>query len=71
MTPSEFRSQFPVLERLAYLNAGTEGPVPRAGVEAACARVALEGSGGRSGKAYHEQLFDVADRLRAAYARVL
>ena len=25
-----FRAQFPVLERLAYLNAGTEGPVPAA-----------------------------------------
>ena len=25
------RSEFPVLERLAYLNAGTDGPLPRAG----------------------------------------
>ena len=25
-----FRGQFPVLERYAYLNAGTEGPVPQA-----------------------------------------
>ena len=70
-TPSEFRSQFPVLERLAYLNAGTEGPVPRAAVEAVQARMAGEASAGRSGRAYHDELFDLADRLRAGYARVL
>ena len=26
--PTTFRAQFPVLERLSYLNAGTEGPIP-------------------------------------------
>ena len=24
------RDEFPVLERIAYLNAGTDGPIPRA-----------------------------------------
>ena len=28
------RAQFPVLERLSYLNAGTNGPVPRPAVSA-------------------------------------
>ena len=32
--PATFRAQFPVLERLSYLNAGTEGPIPRAAAEA-------------------------------------
>ena len=26
--PATFRAQFPVFDRLSYLNAGTEGPVP-------------------------------------------
>ena len=30
MTPAEARALFPVLERLAYLNAGTFGPVAQA-----------------------------------------
>ena len=34
MTPEEARAQFPVLERLAYLNAGTNGPLARATIDA-------------------------------------
>jgi len=34
MTFEEARAQFPVLERYAYLNAGTTGPLARATVEA-------------------------------------
>ena len=30
----DLRAQFPVLERLAYLNAGSNGPVPRAALDA-------------------------------------
>ena len=30
----EVRAAFPVLERYAYLNAGTNGPLPRAAAEA-------------------------------------
>jgi L-cysteine/cystine lyase len=69
--PSSFRSQFPVFERVSYLNAGTEGPIPRQAAEAAHARLDLEVSGGRCGKAYFEQLKDLAERLRAGYAGVL
>ncbi len=69
--PASFRSQFPVFERLSYLNAGTEGPVPRQAAEAAHARLDLEVSGGRCGKAYFEELMDLAERLRAGYAGVL
>src|SRR5262245_2873598 len=34
-----FRDEFPVLERVAYLNAGTDGPMPRAAAEMARAEL--------------------------------
>ncbi len=66
-----FRAQFPVLERTAYLNAGTEGPLPRQAAEAVRARVELELTQGRSGKVYGTAIFELADQLRAGYANVL
>ncbi len=38
MTFEEARAQFPVLERFAYLNAGTNGPLARATVDALVAQ---------------------------------
>ena len=32
MDPAALRSEFPVLERIAYLNAGTDGPLATAAV---------------------------------------
>jgi L-cysteine/cystine lyase len=69
--PVAFRAQYPVLERLAYLNAGTEGPVPARAADAARARIELETSGGRCGKPYFDSLMGLARELRAAYAGVL
>ncbi len=66
-----FRSEFPVFERASYLNAGTEGPIPRAAVEAVHRRVDLEAAQGRSGRAYIEEVLGLADRVRAGYAAVL
>jgi L-cysteine/cystine lyase len=66
-----FRSQFPVFERLSYLNAGTEGPVPRRAAEAVQERLELEVTQGRCGRPYFEGLFELAGRTRAAYARLL
>jgi L-cysteine/cystine lyase len=66
-----FRAQFPVLERVSYLNAGTEGPIPRAAAEAAHARIDAEATGGRCGRPYIEEVLALADRLRAGYAGVL
>jgi len=62
------RAQLPVLERLAYLNAGTNGPLPAASVAAACAQLEREQADGRSGAAHFEQRTALADGLRAAYA---
>ncbi len=66
-----FRAQFPVFERLSYLNAGTEGPIPRAAVDAVHERIEAEASGGRAGRPYMEAVVALADRLRAGYASVL
>ena len=66
-----FRAQFPVLDRLSYLNAGTEGPLPRAAAEAVHQRIDLEVDGGRCGRPYFEATMSLRDRVRAAYAGVL
>jgi L-cysteine/cystine lyase len=68
---AQFRAQFPVFERAAYLNAGTEGPLPRAAAHAAHERIESELARGRCGRPYFDALIDLADRLRAAYAGVL
>jgi selenocysteine lyase/cysteine desulfurase len=66
-----FRAQFPVLERLSYLNAGTEGPIPRAAVDAVSRRIETEADGGRCGRPYFEGLMGLADQARAGYATAL
>jgi L-cysteine/cystine lyase len=69
--PAEFRAQFPVLERLSYLNAGTEGPVPRRAAEAAHQRIDLEATIGRAGRPYFDGLMELAAKCREGYASVL
>lgn len=64
------RARFPVLERLAYLNAGTDGPVPDAAVAAADGELQREVRDGRF-KAHFERRFELAGRLRAAYAALV
>jgi selenocysteine lyase/cysteine desulfurase len=69
--PAAFRAEFPVFDRLAYLNAGTEGPLPRRAAEAVRRRIEFELEDGRCGRAYFDGLMELADRLRAGYATVL
>ncbi len=71
MTFEEARAQFPVLERFAYLNAGSSGPLPRAAVEAARARLERDLVDGRSGTAYIEELVELRERIRGGIATVL
>jgi L-cysteine/cystine lyase len=66
----ELRAQFPVLEHTAYLNAGTDGPIPSAAVRAARAELDAELADGRV-RAHFERRFELLDALRAGYARVL
>jgi selenocysteine lyase/cysteine desulfurase len=70
-TPEQFRSQFPVFERVSYLNAGTTGPVPQRAADAVGGELDLEVRQGRCGKSYFEGLMDMASRLRQSYAAVL
>jgi selenocysteine lyase/cysteine desulfurase len=64
------RAEFPVLARLAYLNAGTDGPLPERAAEAATAELQRELEDGRS-MAHFERRTELGDQLRAAYARAL
>jgi len=66
-----FRAQFPVLAERAYLNAGTEGPLPAAAAQAVADRLAEETAHGRSGKAYIGTVLELAESVRAGYARAL
>jgi selenocysteine lyase/cysteine desulfurase len=69
--PTTFRAQFAVFDRLSYMNAGTEGPIPRRAVEAVNLRVAYEAERGRCGRPYFDELMELAGRMRAGYAEVL
>ena len=71
MTFGEARAQFPVLERLAYLNAGSAGPIPQPAVDAARAALERDLAHGRAGAAYIDELFAQRERVRAAFADVL
>ena len=70
MDPATLRAEFPVLDRYAYLNAGTCGPVPRAANMAIGEMLALGTEQGR-GTAYFEAMLDRRSRLREAYAALL
>lgn len=70
MEAGDFRSEFPVLERVAYLNTGTDGPVPRRAFDAATEQMRRELEEGRSGRAHFDRLIaaisDLRERLAAA-----
>jgi selenocysteine lyase/cysteine desulfurase len=65
-----FRAQFPVLDRVAYLNAGSTGPVPRAAAEAAAAELERQLAAGR-GHDHFERRSELLADLRGRYASVL
>lgn len=67
----DLRSQFPVLERLAYLNAGSVGPIPQAAADAAHAELRAALHEGRAGTAHFERALALAERLRARIAGLL
>jgi selenocysteine lyase/cysteine desulfurase len=67
----DLRSQFPVLERVAYLNAGTNGPVPRRAIEAAEASLRRQLEAGRSSKDFFDEMTRRGDELRGRAAALL
>ena len=71
MTFDEARAQFPVFERLAYLNAGTNGPLTRATADAMAAQERDDVERGRGGPAYFERALGLRDAVRAKLAAVV
>ena len=71
MTVEEARAQFPVLERFAYLNAGTLGPMSRATIDAMEARNRFDHEHGRGGKTWFESVFTLRSRVREALAALI
>jgi L-cysteine/cystine lyase len=65
------RAQFPVLETVAYLNAGSMGPLARATVEAMAARQQADLEGGRGGTPYIETVLALRGRVRAGIAATI
>jgi L-cysteine/cystine lyase len=71
VTFEEARAAFPVLERLAYLNAGTNGPLARATVEAMVAQELVDLAEGRAGVAYHTRTRELRERVREKVAALI
>jgi selenocysteine lyase/cysteine desulfurase len=68
----ELRASFPIFQRLAYLNAGTSGPVPEAAVEAVQRELRLDAERGRGDKAFFEErVLGGLDELRRRVAPLL
>jgi L-cysteine/cystine lyase len=70
MDAARLRAAFPVLERTAYLNAGTCGPVPAAAQRAAVEAWRYATEEGRS-TGFYQRLIPLADQLRERYAALL
>jgi len=65
------RSEFPIFERVLYMNAGMEGPVPARAIAAIEGQLELELVRGRSGGEHWGNLEVLCSRLREGYAGVL
>lgn len=71
MTFEEGRAQFAVLERFAYLNAGTLGPLSRATLAAMDERSMFDQEHGRGGRAWFESVLALRERVRERLAAVV
>jgi L-cysteine/cystine lyase len=71
VTFEEARAQFPVLERLAYLQAGSCGPLARATADAMRAEEERDLADGRSGMPYIERILALRAELRGRLAELV
>lgn len=71
MTFEEARAQFPIFERFAYMNAGTNGPLARATVAAMTDWNRRDLERGRGGKPYFEAVVALRERAREELSAVL
>ena len=67
MTFAEARALFPVLETVAFLNAGTFGPLARPVAEALADGIERDLVQGRSGLPYFEATMGLREELRACF----
>jgi selenocysteine lyase/cysteine desulfurase len=65
------RAEFPVLDEIAYLNAGTDGPVPQCAATAAATAIARQADAGRAGKPHFEAMMATREALREHAARLM
>ncbi|HEU0250442.1 MAG TPA: aminotransferase class V-fold PLP-dependent enzyme [Solirubrobacteraceae bacterium] len=70
MTNEDLRRRFPVLERLAYLNAGTDGPLAAEAAQAGADELLGEAARGRA-REHFDRRKELALALRDSYARAL
>jgi L-cysteine/cystine lyase len=68
VTFEEARSAFPVLAHVAYLNAGSSGPLARPTLDAITREQAADGERGRGSRAYYESTLELRERVRAKLA---
>jgi selenocysteine lyase/cysteine desulfurase len=71
MDAAALRAEFPVLERIAYLNAGTDGPIPLRSADAERARLERELRNGRSGALHFLEVAQLTEELRDRVARLI
>ena len=71
MTHDEGRRLFPVLERFAYLNAGTLGPLAQPTLDAIDERVRYDQEQGRGGRAWFQSMLDLRGRVREKVAMLI
>jgi L-cysteine/cystine lyase len=64
VTPEQARAEFPVLERFAYLNAGSLGPLSRATIAAMEERTRWDNERGRAGEEFYESMVALRARIR-------
>jgi L-cysteine/cystine lyase len=71
VTPDEARALFPVLERYAYLNAGTLGPLAQPTLAAVAERTRYDQEQGRGGRAWFESVLELRARVRGKVAGLI
>jgi L-cysteine/cystine lyase len=71
MNFEEARAQFPVLERLVYLNAGSNGPLARTTVDAVVRQIELDRDVGRSGAPWFDEHLERRAHARREIAAVI
>lgn len=71
MTFEEARGRFPALERIAYLNAGTFGPLAQATIDAARDQLSHDLGCARAGKAYFDHVMELRSELSRRLAELI